>query len=394
VRSLGILVLTTSSLFLILMAVMLNSPALFYMSTAMVAMIGACRLQAWMSVRGLRFERLAPPTCHVGELVNVELVVWSERRLKRPLVSVNDELPSRLIVIDRTPSLPIAPSYDQPVVTRYSFRPMRRGRFTLKELTAVGTDALGMVTMSRRYETEPAQITVYPRPLAVHAVAMPSSGYGGQEVDSGRSRGSGIESRGIREYQVGDPLRHVHWATSARRGALMVKEFETGSSIVAAFAPQRALGSAVGEGAVNSFEAMCGHLAYLSEEFLRRGARVLFPTMEQPTSDTFNEALRRREVYELLTDATANAAQSLATEIDHAAPSIPEGSALYVLVCVQDPALPDALRRATQLQRFCLLYDPADFGSSLPAAVEPAYVARLRDAGASVIFVPIAGGLA
>ncbi len=31
---------------------------------------------------------------------------------------------------------------------------------------------------------------------------------------------------GVREYVTGDPMKRIHWPTSARRGQLMVKEFE------------------------------------------------------------------------------------------------------------------------------------------------------------------------
>ena len=38
--------------------------------------------------------------------------------------------------------------------------------------------------------------------------------------------GSGNEIFGVREYVRGDPLRRIHWRTSARRGQLVVREFE------------------------------------------------------------------------------------------------------------------------------------------------------------------------
>ena len=38
--------------------------------------------------------------------------------------------------------------------------------------------------------------------------------------------GSGNEIFGVREYVRGDPLRRIHWRTSARRGELVVREFE------------------------------------------------------------------------------------------------------------------------------------------------------------------------
>ena len=39
-------------------------------------------------------------------------------------------------------------------------------------------------------------------------------------------RPSGLEPHGVREYVEGEPLRAVHWPTSARLGQLMVRELE------------------------------------------------------------------------------------------------------------------------------------------------------------------------
>ena len=38
--------------------------------------------------------------------------------------------------------------------------------------------------------------------------------------------GHGTDLYGVREYRSGDPLRRIHWKTSARRGELVVREFE------------------------------------------------------------------------------------------------------------------------------------------------------------------------
>ncbi|GAC1653338.1 MAG: hypothetical protein NVS9B1_02330 [Candidatus Dormibacteraceae bacterium] len=38
--------------------------------------------------------------------------------------------------------------------------------------------------------------------------------------------GHGSDLYGVREYRPGDPLRRIHWRTSARRGELVVREFE------------------------------------------------------------------------------------------------------------------------------------------------------------------------
>ena len=48
------------------------------------------------------------------------------------------------------------------------------------------------------------------------------------------SKGARIDYYGIREFRSGDPLRHVHWKSTARRGELVVREFEreTGTPMV------------------------------------------------------------------------------------------------------------------------------------------------------------------
>ena len=61
------LALSVSSLFLIIMGILVNSPMLFCMATAVAATLGAAHFQAWLAVRYLRFERFTAPAVRVGE---------------------------------------------------------------------------------------------------------------------------------------------------------------------------------------------------------------------------------------------------------------------------------------------------------------------------------------
>ena len=126
-RSVVGLALGMAALFFAIVAILINTPILFYMGTALIATIAASRLQAWLSVRGLRFRREIPDAVKVGDPVTINLSVWSERKLRRPLITVLDTLPSRLVHTDKTISTPIAPAFDNPIRTQYRFRPIRRG---------------------------------------------------------------------------------------------------------------------------------------------------------------------------------------------------------------------------------------------------------------------------
>ncbi|MDR3688660.1 MAG: DUF58 domain-containing protein [Fimbriimonas sp.] len=384
--------LTLASAFLAVVALMLNSPALFYMGTALVGTIGACRLQAWLAVRGLRFERIAPESVQVGDLVTVEITVWSEFKIRRPLIEVVDNRPQAMLSSGLTASLPIAAAYDLPIRTQYQFRPMKRGNYHWSGLSVEGTDALGLVTQRRQYSTSVAEMTVLPRPIPVSIELPASAGWGISEAESGQTRGAGLEPRGVRNYVNGDSLRHVHWRSTAKRGELLVKEFEAGTHAAAAFVIQLTKGSDIGKGAHTSLEVICGHAVYMAEAFLRQGARVVFPGLDPMlTNATLHE--RINEIYEMLARIEANSSQTLGDQTAVVIGSLPAGSVLYVMMSVADQTLVDGVRllagkgtTVVPLVYDCRIFEPRT--RSIPAT-DPSFMGALRDAGAVPTIMPV-----
>jgi uncharacterized protein (DUF58 family) len=397
-RNVAGLAITLSAALMAVVAVMLDAPAMFYMGTALIATIGTCRLQSWLAVRGLRFERVAPESARVGDLVTVEITCWSERRIRRPLVTIHDKLGARMLIGSRSPSLPIAPAYDLPVRTQYQFRPLKRGRYRWSGVIVEGTDALGLVTRTREYETAPAETTVLPRPIPVSIEMPTAAGWGISEAESGQTRGAGLEPRGVREYVAGDSLRHVHWRSTAKTGRLLVKEFEAGTHAAAAFVIQMTNGTEVGEGANTSLELMVGHAVYLAEQFLRQGARVEFPGLEERGSH-HSVAERTNEIYEVLAGVQADSSLSISAQAAGAATDLPPGSVLFVMLAVVDPELPASLaalqQRGTRVVP--LLYDADAFatkkGARVASATSPDFVRELRGIGAHPIVMPTDGAV-
>ncbi len=74
----------------------------------------------------------------------------------------------------------------------------------------------------------PYGIEVVPRPFATH-VTLGRGGPSHLHAPSGRAgklRGDGSSLRELREHQPGDPFRRIAWKASARRGKLLVREYE------------------------------------------------------------------------------------------------------------------------------------------------------------------------
>lgn len=104
----------------------------------------------------------------------------------------------------------------------YDLPTARRGVIAVGPLTLSRGDALGLVS-GRATVGSREQLWVHPK---THRVAIPSAGrmrtFQGSVSDE-RLVGS-QEFHALREYVIGDELRHVHWKTTARTGQLMVRE--------------------------------------------------------------------------------------------------------------------------------------------------------------------------
>ena len=100
--------------------------------------------------------------------------------------------------------------------------PVRRGPVGVRGLTLERGDPLGFFTHhSPGVDAELG--LVLPRFAAL--AARPHVRELEASVAAPRA-GSGTEMFGVREYRPGDPLRRIHWRSSARHGELIVREFE------------------------------------------------------------------------------------------------------------------------------------------------------------------------
>lgn len=386
--------LTTSSIFLLIVAVALNSPHLFYMSTALIVTIAAARLQAFLAVRRLSITRKVPSQVQVGQWAQVDFAVGTDRSSRRPLISIWDQLPVRLANETLTPSTPVAPALGQIVHSTYRFQPRKRGRFRWSKVSVVGTDALGLISAVKEYSAGSAEMLVLPAPIPVQFDVSSAAGWGNSEAEHGLSRGTGIEPRGIREYVQGDSMRYIHWRSTARTGKLTVKEFETGSNAAVAFIVQNTRGTDIGQGARTTLELMCGHLAYICGRILRQGIRVQFPLQEMGVGAVL-PIEREQEVLRILAELTGDSVRSLASDVDDAKPQLLPGSTVYIALSVADQNLPTAiqsLRRAGHAV-VCMLYDARSFDPKFKqlSATDSAYMDDLRSAGATLRTMPLDG---
>jgi uncharacterized protein (DUF58 family) len=117
---------------------------------------------------------------------------------------------------------PLAPGAE--ATYRYELPTTRRGQVQVGPLALNRFDPLGLARSSL---TTGGTVTlwVYPRRYPVHPARV---GYARHHHDGPITdpplRGS-VDLRNVREYQVGDEVRYLHWRATARTGQLMVREY-------------------------------------------------------------------------------------------------------------------------------------------------------------------------
>jgi uncharacterized protein (DUF58 family) len=101
----------------------------------------------------------------------------------------------------------------------------RRGRFALGPLSLVSGDPLGLFEFKRDLKIS-SDIVVYPAMIPIPSFAPPLGQLPGGDAVRQRTHYITTNVSGVRDYAPGDSFNRIHWRSTARRGRLIVKEFE------------------------------------------------------------------------------------------------------------------------------------------------------------------------
>ncbi len=149
-----------------------------------------------------------------------------------------------------------------------------RGVFDGVRVSARSQAPLGLVGMACQRRAPLARpLVIGPAPIASPDTPFPTA-EAATEGLVGAAAGSQV-IRGVRDHAPGDPLRLVHWPTTARTGRIVVKELEEPRQPRAAMV----LVVDLGDGGPAAEEA-AGKAAWIATEALRRGYVLILATVE------------------------------------------------------------------------------------------------------------------
>ncbi|MFA1538989.1 DUF58 domain-containing protein [Actinomadura monticuli] len=160
-------------------------------------------------------REIAPTKVERGEPAVAVLHVANEGRAVRGL-SARDAAGATDVAVD----IPRLRSGGGRTVT-YRLPTARRGEIPVGPLRLVRADPLGLARRVREYGA-PRVLLV--RPRTVPLPVLPSGrAHHLEGPTSDRSPAGTATFHALREYVVGDEMRHIHWKSSARTGTLMVR---------------------------------------------------------------------------------------------------------------------------------------------------------------------------
>lgn len=192
-----------------------NNLLYFVLGTQLALLVLSNALAEW-NLRGLAVRRRLPAELFAGQPAAGAFVVENRRRFGASWALHLEELDG---VLGSSSLERVGVGETAEAAARWTLP--ERGLAQLTRVRVWSSWPFGLVRRWRELDV-PAELIVYPAPSS--AWALPPGGVGTGDRERPDLAGRAGDFRGLRPYLPGDPLRDLHWATSARLGQPTVVE--------------------------------------------------------------------------------------------------------------------------------------------------------------------------
>ena len=205
-------------------AVNTGNNLLYLLLGMMLALIILSGVLSETVLQKLRVRRKLPEHIFAGHPALVEVRLANQ---KRRAASYSIQIVERIegVPADQRPAVYfMGVDADTEEVGQYRYTFPHRGLWRIEGVEAATRFPFELFRKGRDLDNAPCEVLVYPAmadPPVLHAVASQLLGDLHQH-----KIGSGGDFHGLREMRYGDDARNIHWKTSARRGELIIREFE------------------------------------------------------------------------------------------------------------------------------------------------------------------------
>lgn len=324
--------------FMLIVGTVLGVQYSFNMAAVLFALPVASYIMAVFSLRGIKIKRMRMASTTEGNDIEVSLSVDSSGISPRLRLKLLDTLP-KTIESDVSQGIDLAICEPGSIRVRYHIRPRKRGIFDIGPVYLTTSDPLDIFQFRRDYDQR-SQLIVYPRRQKIPLEKLWSGeGLQQDETASSGKKGQGMDLHGVREYAPGDPLRRIHWKTTARKGSLVVAEFEQTAVSEIVIAVECAKGTDYPVGDETSLDIAARVAAYIADFACSSGfpVRLLMSAGSGITNANAKYIEEREQILYALAKAQADSNMTL-TEIVSSA-GLTSDQTLILLTPVLDSEL-------------------------------------------------------
>ncbi|MEZ4794448.1 MAG: DUF58 domain-containing protein [Flavobacteriaceae bacterium] len=174
--------------------------------------------------KGMQASRLLPDKLSNGDENDITIRIQNTYRFKAS-IKIIDELPIQWQRRDFRIFSILEPSKEK--AFHYQVRPTERGEYHFGNLNVFVSTALGLVARRQQFAAE-AMVPNYPSFLQLKkydfvAFSNRLKFFGLKKI---RRIGHTMEFEQIKEYIAGDDVRNINWNATAKKGELMVNQFQ------------------------------------------------------------------------------------------------------------------------------------------------------------------------
>jgi uncharacterized protein (DUF58 family) len=210
---------------LFLVAALLRIDTYFSLVYLLAAVYILGRAWSRQSMRQLLTERRLVNRAFPGDQIQVELRVRNEGWLPVPWVEMHDSLPVDLIsppFYRRVISL--MPHQEQKF--QYTLSCNQRGYYVIGPMIWRTGDLLGFTPQLAGHQ-QAEYVIVYPQVVTLQSLGLPTRSPLAQLPAPTPLFEDPTRITGVREYQIGDSPRRIHWTATASAGHLLVKRYQS-----------------------------------------------------------------------------------------------------------------------------------------------------------------------
>jgi uncharacterized protein (DUF58 family) len=228
-------------LLLLVVAVLMRSPLLLLLDVLLLLVAGASALWGRYCLAAVSYSRqFQMQRLFCGEQLELWVEIVNAKPLPLAWLKAEDEFPEDFAIERaelsaaskphrRTLTNLLSLRWYERVRRRYHLTAQHRGAYEFGPVLLSSGDIFGFRTRHLEVPTQQT-VLVYPRLVPLNRLPLRVARPSGELLGERRIVEDPLRLAGVRDYRAGDPVRHIHWKSSARAGQLQTKVFEPAAS--------------------------------------------------------------------------------------------------------------------------------------------------------------------